>query len=75
MSVSHVAPGNVLRSAQLWSTTTIARASTEQELCVCEWSMKVVCLVLSDCLKLSVTQVPAAWQVVQLLGTNSLRCT
>ena len=72
MSVSHVAPVNVLRSAnKAWSATTIAHASTDQELCVCEWwSMKMVCLVLSNCLKLSVTQVPAAWQVVQLPGTN-----
>ena len=76
ISVSHVEPGNALRSAnKAWSTTTIARASTDQELCVCEWSMKVVRLVLSDCLALLVMQVPAVWQAVQLPGTNWLRCT
>ena len=65
MSVSHVAPVNLLRGAnKVWSATTIAHASTDQELCVCEWSMKVVRLVLSDCLELSVRQVPAKWQIV-----------
>ena len=63
--MSHMEPGNALRSAnKAWSATIIAQASTDQELCVCEWSMKVVRLVLSDCLELSVMQVPAAWQVV-----------